>query len=120
MTSRETVRVTWIATIGLPRTVRYMQQYHQVRCAGWLLWLHGCKISIFVVPKPGKCPKYEIPLPRQPCDPLPGICNDDSDCPDEEKCCRREFCGQKICGPPADGTCDAVVDSGVARLHTKP
>ena len=93
-------------------------QYNQVRFGGWLFWLHGTS-SFILVPKPGKCPKYEIPLPLQPCDPLPGICNDDSECPGEEKCCRREFCGQKICGPPADGTFDAV-ESGVSIWYADP
>ena len=65
---------------------------------------HAHCFSLFpVVTKPGNCPTFVTPDPPYPCPPPIDMCRHDGDCPGNEKCCRRTFCGGYVCGLPEPG-----------------
>ena len=47
-----------------------------------------------------------IPDHRYRCAAPRHRCRHDGDCPGTEKCCRRRFCGPRVCRPPAQGRLD--------------
>ena len=60
--------------------------------------------SLFpAVTKPGKCPTFVTPDHPTPCARPTDFCRHDGDCPGNEKCCRRTFCGGYVCGSPEPG-----------------
>ncbi len=65
---------------------------------------------VCITEKPGACPKK---LGVRPCVEM---CFDDSDCPNDEKCCSNG-CGHQ-CMPPYKGICYMMLGSPTIFLYT--